>query len=186
MLVDEELAEIYGAEIDKCNAALAWLEQEKAAPATVGECWEPVEHEFRQGKLATWDDGIEDGDGVSDWWIRIDDLAFALGDDLRLCRQVPHEGGAAPAPLYSHRNGESEPPTVNGWFGYDGPHYNSKILGRMMPTGVNTRCFLLVEVGETQTIVWSGDEMQPIGDFPGKWHGPIQVPWEQQRPGREG
>lgn len=53
--------------------------------------WAPVEHEFSFGTLQTWDDAIEDGDGVDDWWIRINEIAAPL-DEYRLCRRITQEG----------------------------------------------------------------------------------------------
>lgn len=80
---------------------------------------------------------------------------------------------------FQHRNGETTPPTINGWYAYDGPHNNAMFGGALIREGVVTRGFVLVGGDEYYRFVWEGDNDQMIADFPGKWYGPIRLPWEQ-------
>lgn len=71
--------------------------------------------------------------------------------------------------MYSHRNGEIEPPTVNGWYWFDGNHYD-------------VRCQNLVAVRSfglfpTWLEGWSEPET-----FEGKWYGPLVAPWDAPQP----
>lgn len=81
---------------------------------------------------------------------------------------------------YSHRNGEIEPPTVNGWYAFDGAHDNAMFGGKIIASGVVTRGFVLVGGDKHYRFVWEGDNDQTIDDFKGKWYGPISLPWEGQ------
>jgi hypothetical protein len=77
---------------------------------------------------------------------------------------------------YTHRNGETEPPTQQGMFGFR-PSSNSE--GWIVD---------VVEVnGRLERIMsYSDDETMPIDEFDGQWWGPITGPWDSANEGDNG
>lgn len=80
---------------------------------------------------------------------------------------------------YNHRNGETEPPTENGWYGFDGEHRNAIFAGKPVESGVHERALVLVDGDQYYRYVWNGDDDQTIADYIGRWWGPIVPPWRE-------
>lgn len=77
---------------------------------------------------------------------------------------------------YSHRNGETEPPTVEGWYWFWGKHIGWVKRGDFP----NRKDILHVDsVGNTR--YWKRGTAYPRGmpvtDVVGKWWGPLPEPW---------
>lgn len=97
----------------------------------------------------------------------LDGLPFP--DDVAVCRRVPTP--ALDAPSYSHRNGETTPPTEVGEFWFKGwvrgyPVAEKVVVMRRANRGL---CVIGVEASSF------------IEDFDGQWWGPIVVvtPWKE-------
>lgn len=58
---------------------------------------------------------------------------------------------------YTHRNGETTPPTENGWYGFDGEHRNAIFVGKLVKRGVHEKSFVLVGGDKYDRYVWCGD-----------------------------
>lgn len=80
---------------------------------------------------------------------------------------------------YTHRNGETEAPTENGWFAFDGEHRNAIFAGKQYAQGVRESAFVLVGGDEYHRFVWDGDRHQLIEDYVGRWWGPLTPPWRE-------
>lgn len=76
--------------------------------------------------------------------------------------------------VYTHRNGETEAPTVPGKYWFDG----SAILW----TGEIKLRQALDAIGrDSRILVWEERSLEhlPVAQFSGQWFGPIVAPWEQ-------
>lgn len=72
---------------------------------------------------------------------------------------------------FSHRNGETEPPTVAGRYWFDGYRIWSDSKGQNVKD--------IVEINERGWIYnCIGGWTDSLMDFNGKWYGPIVAPWE--------
>lgn len=71
--------------------------------------------------------------------------------------------------LYSHRNGETEPPSVEGRFWFKG------MLDKIPSTGI-----VAINAG-WQTTCWPDwiEGWSPPDDFQGQWWGPVTPPWNE-------
>ena len=78
-------------------------------------------------------------------------------EKYRLCRLVER----AEVQTYSHRNGETEPPTVNGWYWY---YHEDDWYGMYHVTGDR------YELGPISGVLSE--------EFEGQWWGPVVAPWE--------
>lgn len=98
-----------------------------------------------------------------------------LGYKYGVLRVQPQAYESVPVKQYSHRNGESEQPTVNGWFWFDGTH---PTLGIIMK-----RPILVESDGDDPACVfWYGatddaNEACADGWLHGQWWGPVVPPW---------
>ena len=80
---------------------------------------------------------------------------------------------------YSHRNGETEPPTEEGWYWFDG----DKCWRGESQRSLKRPVFVEREE-EGGSIYWFGadgdaDDACADGWLEGQWWGPIVPPWEQ-------
>lgn len=95
----------------------------------------------------------------------------ALGGRYGVLRVQPQET----PPRYYHRNGETEPPTVNGWYWFDGTIRDEDIY-----RGVVETCRF-----EVRGDVWFrygivGREWDfPEEQMQGQWWGPVVPPWSE-------
>lgn len=71
---------------------------------------------------------------------------------------------------YSHRNGESEPPTMAGHYWFKGRRSRWKIQHLLWVVMVDKHSY---------GVVVSSDMCIPVSEYEGQWWGPIQPPWEQ-------
>ena len=76
---------------------------------------------------------------------------------------------------YSHRNGETEPPTTAGEFWFDGAGIASSHVYKW-------RDRFSVERHNGVLCVFDDDgyPLLPVTSMAGRWWGPIMPPWEQQ------
>jgi hypothetical protein len=76
---------------------------------------------------------------------------------------------------YSHRNGETEPPTERGWYWFYGKHVNEK------RKPVKQKCNLYVFGGCTEYRDPDGKYkiMTNLSSLRGKWWGPLVPPWQE-------
>lgn len=79
---------------------------------------------------------------------------------------------------YTHRNGESEEPTVGGWYWFDGVEVWSGDSVAKRPI------FVEREDGELGSIYWYGanddaDDACADGWLRGQWWGPLEAPWQE-------
>lgn len=76
---------------------------------------------------------------------------------------------------YAHRNGESEPPTIEGAFWFVGKLHHSDYFHDMKG---------LVEITDhylSHELLYGGEECcHRMGDFEGRWYGPVMPPWETE------
>ena len=86
---------------------------------------------------------------------------------------------------YKHRNGETETPTKNGWYVFDGEHRNAVFAGKLYERGVGETGYVLVGGDIYHRFVWDGDRHQPIDDYVGRWWGPMPTPWTSPAPRQE-
>ena len=74
---------------------------------------------------------------------------------------------------YTHRNGETEPPTVHEgyyWFDADEHAVNRATSG----------CYYIMPASESVNgIAFLSGEDVPINVLKGRWWGPVTPPWEQ-------
>jgi len=73
---------------------------------------------------------------------------------------------------YSHRNGETEPPTVEGWYWWSGT-----VVGAYAEKGlvnITVPRDSKIQIWPSWCDGWLGAE-----DMPGQWYGPVVAPWEQ-------
>jgi len=77
---------------------------------------------------------------------------------------------------YSHRNGETEPPTIEGWYAIQHPQ----------AWNWQGSTFVFVERNMDGIDVYCTGQDDPIGydqmDSRIRWYGPIVAPWEQPQP----
>lgn len=66
---------------------------------------------------------------------------------------------------YSHRNGETEPPTKEGWYWFKGRTYDNGNASGTWFVSTVTRPVVASEEGE-------------LTDWEGQWWGPVSPPWE--------
>jgi hypothetical protein len=72
---------------------------------------------------------------------------------------------------YTHRNGETEPPTEPGRYWFNGVVWSSDRLGTYNILGI-------VECLATMTYNDVTGEALPSRDHAGQWWGPMTPPWE--------
>lgn len=70
---------------------------------------------------------------------------------------------------YSHRNGETEPPTVKGWY------WLRHLRGK---TYVPGQPFVFLAKKKYGKVLFIVDFDMPVADIHGKWWGPVVPPWE--------
>ena len=77
---------------------------------------------------------------------------------------------------YTHRNGETEPPTIEGWYAIQHPQ----------AWNWQGSTFVFVERNMDGIDVYCTGQDDPIGydqmDSRIRWYGPIVAPWEQPQP----
>ena len=75
-------------------------------------------------------------------------------------------------PRYSHRNGETEPPTVDGWYWWSGT-----VIGAYAEKGLVN---ITVPRNDANIQIWPSwcDGWLGAKDMQGQWYGPIVPPWE--------
>lgn len=73
--------------------------------------------------------------------------------------------------MYSHRNGETELPTIIGYFWFSGD-----VRGYPVAEQVT----VMQHIGRGHLMVIGAEPSSFIGDFEGQWYGPIVAPWESQ------
>lgn len=81
--------------------------------------------------------------------------------------------------VYSHRNGETELPTVPGWYWFDGVG----TWRQTPPETISKRPVLVEQDEEGSLIAWYGayDDANyacVLNWLRGQWYGPISLPWE--------
>ena len=71
---------------------------------------------------------------------------------------------------YDHRNGETEPPTIAGWYWWGGT-----VVGAYTEKGL-----VNITVSRDGIQIWPSwcDGWLGIEDMPGDWWGPVMPPWE--------
>lgn len=74
-------------------------------------------------------------------------------------------------PRYSHRNGETEPPTKAGWYWFKG----SVSVGNHLGFSVH---FDVVRLDDSQLVAFPNDYMATLRNVTGRWWGPIVPPFE--------
>jgi len=80
-----------------------------------------------------------------------------------------------PAPIYSHRNGETETPTPPGLYWFQG----ARTHGRNHAEARRVRFAGMVTVDEDGAINPNEYLTSRVLAWDGQWWGPVQVPWEQ-------
>lgn len=104
-------------------------------------------------------------------------VTTVLRNSVRLCQLVPAvKEPPAPVEAYSHRNGETDEPTVAGWYWFDG-------IKKWSDSDPAVRRPVLVEreSDEPGSIYWYGanddtNDACADGWLHGKWWGPIVPP----------
>jgi hypothetical protein len=87
----------------------------------------------------------------------------------------------ARAQRYSHRNGETEPPTEVGYFWFEGKFLASPHRVSWLPA--NMRVLVLERNNDTICVFEAYDGFTGVVDnFHGRWWGPLVPPREQQSP----
>jgi hypothetical protein len=97
------------------------------------------------------------------------DAALAALDSVPAAPQPP----ALDAPRFSHRNGETDEPTVAGYYWF---------VGKLHHAGYFHVVKDLIEIigaYPTNELIYDGEECRHVmGDFEGEWYGPIVPPWD--------
>lgn len=85
--------------------------------------------------------------------------------------------------VYSHRNGETEPPTVHGWYWVKGTVvvkgetiniYDCLVIKHWLDSSMLTR------LGDGQFVTLIAESsVWPLGEWHCQWYGPVLPPWEQ-------
>lgn len=85
---------------------------------------------------------------------------------------------AAGVQAYSHRNGETEPPTVDGPYFFDGMYDAFGDGEENLAIWDTVRDMVWVMRGAVSIQEWSGS----FDETTGKWYGPITAPWDAPAP----
>lgn len=72
---------------------------------------------------------------------------------------------------YSHRNGETEPPTIEGWY-FLKQHGNAKWAANP------AHPLVLVMTMNHELEVWTWGKETPVKDIKARWWGPVTLPWD--------
>lgn len=76
--------------------------------------------------------------------------------------------------IYSHRNGETEPPIEWGYFFYEG-----QIVKPGQVRGRRRHLFVLVFGPSNDNLrIRVDNKIIPVGNCTGRWWGPVTPPWE--------
>jgi len=110
------------------------------------------------------------GNGSTDAYpvIRQGDNIVMLDMGDAICRLVER----AESQPYLHRNGETEPPTVDGWYWWSGT-----VIGAYAEKGLVN---ITVPRNDANIQIWPSwcDGWLGAKDMQGQWYGPIVAPWE--------
>jgi len=99
------------------------------------------------------------------------------GISTRAFSQQQHAVDVWQRTSYSHRNGETTPPTVPGRYWFDGTTINrlspspSVLKGTTRVIGDHGELLAWMDL-------WDGGQYEPIEQFTGAWWGPVVTPWE--------
>ena len=98
-------------------------------------------------------------------------MRVSLYQGQAVCRLIESQ------PTYSHRNGETEPPTIVGWYWFRG-NVLSSYRGEVPYSGSVTILDSVYEDRGLCVISTNESPTSNIEKWQGQWYGPIVAPWE--------